>query len=354
MEKAKSLRYQRQILLPEIGSEGQKKIREGSVLVIGAGGLGCPALQYLAAAGVGHIGIVDFDTVDESNLQRQILFTAEDIGQPKALCAKRSLNKLNPDVDVKTYSFALTSENALEIIAAYELVLDGSDNFRTRYLVNDACVILKKPFVAGSVYRFEGQLSVFNYREGPTYRCLYPEAGELASCAEAGILGALPGTMGCLMATEALKLITGAGEVLSGKLLLYNALKGSMNTFAFHAVESNKRLTSIQPFEENCITHSSEISREELQSWKNTHKIFTLLDVREQTEYERNNLGGMLIPLNELPQKFHLLSKQDPIVVHCQRGIRSRKAVQLLMEEGYTEVYSLAGGIEAWGVEFKV
>ncbi len=340
-------RYQRHTSLPEIGTEGQLKFKKARVLVIGAGGLGCPVLQYLAAAGVGHIGIVDSDVVDESNLQRQILYTSADIGLSKADCAKQKLINQNPFIEIKSYAVRLNAENAVKLISDYDLVVDGSDNFRTRYLVSDACVLAQKPFVFGSIYKFEGQVSVFNYKDGPTYRCLYPEANDLGSCSEMGVLGVLPGTIGCLMATEVLKIIGGIGEVLSGKLLVYDARKGSFSSFTFPAVEANKKTSSIQPFEESCSSAVQEISAEELKSKLDKGEVIAIIDVREEHEYAEENISGKSIPLKTLIHNMHLIPKNIPVVIHCKSGARSKKAVEILMEKGYTNTFSLRGGIDA-------
>jgi adenylyltransferase/sulfurtransferase len=340
-------RYQRHTSLSEIGAAGQLNFKKAKVLVIGAGGLGCPVLQYLAAAGVGHIGIVDFDFVDESNLQRQILYTSADVGMPKAEVAKHKLLSQNPFVHIDCYSYRLNSENALGLISKYDLVVDGSDNFQTRYLVNDACVIANKPYVFGSIYKFEGQVSVFNYHNGPTYRCLYPEPNDLGSCAEVGVLGVLPGTIGCLMATEVLKIINGNGEVLSGKLLVYDALKASFSAFSFPRIEANAKITSILPFEEICSAPVPEITPEELKSRLAKGEIIAIIDVREEHEYAEHNISGRSIPLDTLMHNLHLIPKKIPVVIHCKSGARSKMAVEMLIEQGYTNAYSLIGGIEA-------
>jgi len=340
-------RYKRHTSLPQIGKEGQLKFRAAKVLVIGAGGLGCPVLQYLTAAGVGQLGIVDFDVVDESNLQRQILYTTADIGKSKAFCSASRLHQLNPFIEFKAIDEMLTETNALDLLSKYDLVVDGSDNFRTRYLVNDACVILKKPLVFGSIYQFEGQVTVFNYLDGPTYRCLYPEPNNLGSCEEAGVLGVLPGTIGCLMATEVLKIISGVGDVLSGKLLLYDALKSSFQTFVFNTVEENKLLKEILPFVEVCEA-VPEITAQELKKKLTSCSPIKLIDVREEAEYSIKNLGGELIPLGTLLNNLKRIPRNIPVVVHCKSGARSRKAVQLLLEKGYRNVTNLMGGIDGY------
>ncbi len=342
-----SNRYSRHLLLPQIGEQGQLRFKNAKVLVIGAGGLGCPVLQYLAAAGIGTIGIVDFDVVDESNLQRQILYNTADIGQSKAHCAKQKLSALNPFITINSIAEELTVHNALLLLDGYDLVVDGSDNFRTRYLVNDACVILGKPLVFGSIYQFEGQVSVFNYRGGPTYRCLYPEPNDIGSCAETGVLGILPGTIGCLMATEALKIVAGTGSVLSGKLLVYDALNASFNSFSFQAVEQNKALKTILPFDEACDT-IPEINADALRLKMNSGDPFQLIDVRDQAEFDTRNLSGILIPLKSLPNNLARIKTDIPVIIYCQRGGRSRKAVQFLLKNGYSNVVSLSHGIEGF------
>jgi molybdopterin/thiamine biosynthesis adenylyltransferase/rhodanese-related sulfurtransferase len=344
-------RYQRHLSLPEIGLEGQEKFKRARVLVIGAGGLGCPVLQYLAAAGIGELGIVDFDSVELSNLQRQILFSTHDIGKPKAAVAAQRIKELNPFVQTQPLVLRIDAENALDLIKEYDVVVDGSDNFKTRYLVNDACVILNKPLVFGSVYKSEGQVSVFNYQHGPSYRCLYPQPGNLGSCEEVGVLGVLPGTAGCLMAAEVLKIVSGTGTVLSGTLLLYDAWKGSFKSFSFAAVPENLALTHILPFTETCNTSFREITPAELLQMQINKEDFDLIDVREQKEYEAFHLSGLLIPLNTLVDNLFKLPKNKLLVIHCQSGKRSEKALQLLSEHGYTQIAHLAGGLNAWLAE---
>jgi molybdopterin/thiamine biosynthesis adenylyltransferase/rhodanese-related sulfurtransferase len=348
MQPAERKRYDRHILMPEIGMAGQEQFGKSAVLVIGAGGLGCPVLQYLAAAGVGRIGIIDKDVVEESNLQRQILFETADIGQPKAECAQRKLKKLNPFIQTDAFTLELNEHNALELIRDYQIVIDGSDNFRTRYLVSDACVILQKPLISGSVYKFEGQLSVFNYENGPTYRCLYPEPGELGSCSETGILGVLPGTIGCLMATEALKIISGLGEVLSGRLLVYDALRATQQVFSFAAVPSNLQLKRILPFADTCRADPAqeEIDADRFLLVQARPDVF-VLDVREPSEYEAANLGATLIPLGQLPHRFSEIPRDKTVIVHCQGGSRSKKAQLFLAEKGFKNIVNLRGGIKS-------
>ena len=340
-------RYARHIILPEIGIEGQQKLKQAKVLVIGAGGLGCPVLQYLTAAGVGTIGIVDFDTIDESNLQRQVLYTTEDIGKYKAEVAKEKLAKQNPFIQLITHVIQLTSSNALEIISLYDIVIDGSDNFATRYLVNDACVILNKILVFGSVFKFEGQVSVFNYQDGPTYRCLYPEPpayGEMANCAEIGVLGILPGIVGTLQANEVIKIITEIGEVLSGKLLMFDALAMQFNTFDIMVNSENRKIEKLIDYDFFCGM-MKEITSIELKEKIKLKQDFQLIDVREQEEYQIKNIGGILIPLNTLEENLDKISPEKEIIVHCASGARSKKAANLLKKKGYEKVFNLKNGL---------
>ncbi|MDQ1089513.1 molybdopterin-synthase adenylyltransferase MoeB [Siphonobacter sp. SORGH_AS_1065] len=340
-------RYNRHIRLPEIGLQGQKLLKQARVAVIGAGGLGCPVLQYLTAAGVGTIGIIDGDTVSLSNLQRQILFSPEHIGQSKAETAAHVLRQQNPHIEVIAHPVFLNAANALTLLGNYDIIVDGSDNFATRYLVNDACVLLNNPLVFGSIFKFEGQVSVFNYRGGPTYRCLYPEPSELEACSVVGVLGVLPGITGCLMANEVIKLITNIGESLSGTLLCFNTLQFSFSTFSFELNPENLRITALQDASQICEAVISELTVSEFWQWMNQDDKPFLLDVREAEEYEQDNLGGALIPLAELPVRYHELPAHQTIIVHCQSGIRSKKAVQLLQEKGFTQVHHLSGGLYA-------
>ena len=340
-------RYARHLILPEIGIEGQQKLKQAKVLVIGAGGLGCPVLQYLIAAGVGTIGIVDFDRVEESNLQRQILYSTGDIGKYKVEVAKEKLSKQNPFVKIITYCQLLTATNALEIISNYEIIVDGSDNFATRYLVNDACVILNKSLVFGSIFKFQGQLSVFNYKGGPTYRCLYPEPpadGEIPNCAEIGVMGVLPGIIGALQANEVIKIIVGVGEVLSGKLLTFDSLTVQFNTFDIAVNPENIKINKLIDYELFCGS-IKEITAEELKQKIKLKEDFQLIDVREKTEYQIKNIGGILIPLGNLANNFDKINADKEIIVHCAGGVRSKKAVRLLMEQGFKKVYSLKNGL---------
>jgi len=340
-------RYARQLIIPEIGAAGQLKLKNARVLVIGAGGLGCPVLQYLAAAGVGTLGVVDMDKVEESNLARQILFCADDIGRPKAETAREKILRQNPFIDVNAYNLYLNAENALEIISAYDMVVDGTDNFATRYLVNDACVILNKPLVFGSLFKFEGQVSVFNYLGGPTYRCLYPEPprdGDVPNCAETGVLGVLPGICGTLMVNEAIKIITGIGEVASGKLLSFDILSMQFNRFDLSLIPVNREIKKLGDYEFFCGS-AKEISAIELKKKMSAQHDFQLIDVREESEYLQKNIGGTLIPLSELTEKLALIDAEKETIVHCASGARSKKAVRILTEKGFKNVYNLKNGL---------
>ncbi|QIP14606.1 molybdopterin-synthase adenylyltransferase MoeB [Spirosoma aureum] len=341
-------RYNRHIRLPEIGLAGQNNLRQARVAVIGAGGLGCPVGQYLTAAGVGTLGLIDGDIVEESNLQRQVLFSPEHIGQPKAEVAAALLARQNPYIQVMAHPVFLDAANALSILEAYDIIVDGSDNFATRYLVNDACVLLNKPLIFGSIYKFEGQVSVFNHQGGPTYRCLYPEPSELEACTDVGVLGVLPGIMGCLMANEVIKLITGIGDMLSGKLLIVNALNLSFETFSFTANPLNKAIRTLPESAPFCADSIPELSVAALMDWLERVDKPLLLDVREPHEYERKNLGGILFPLSTLLQHPECVPTDRPVVIHCQSGGRSRKAVAFLQQKGFQNVYNLTGGLNSF------
>jgi len=338
-------RYARHIMLPEIGMAGQEKLKAAKVLVIGAGGLGCPVLQYLTAVGIGTIGLVDSDYVEESNLQRQILFSPRDTGRLKAEVAREKLEEQNPLIKLVSYPVRLNAANALSILADYDLVLDGSDNFKTRYLVNDACVLLNKPLVFGSIYKFEGQVSVFNYQGGPTYRCLYPEESELASCAEVGVLGVLPGIVGCLMANEAIKVITGIGEVTAGELLILNALNLSFQTFTFALDPQNKAITNLIPEVDSCSLPMSELSFADVIQRLKAGEKFSFVDVRQPEEFQSLNIGGQLFPLPSLSKTWEHIPNQNPVLVYCKSGVRSRQAAEFLHTKGFDQVFSLNNGI---------
>lgn len=366
-------RYSRHIIIPDFNIEGQRKLKAARVLVVGCGGLGAPLLSYLAAAGVGTIGLVDHDTVDASNLHRQILFTIEDVGQPKVHAAARRLKLQNPHVELVTYQVKLTSDNALDIMQHYDVVADGTDNFPTRYLVNDACVLLDKVNVYASIYRFEGQLSVFNYlagdgTHGPNYRDLFPippPPGQVPSCAEGGVLGVLPGIMGSMQANEVIKVISGVGKPLAGMLFIFDTLSFESRTLKIHPNPDNPlsgknpSQTSLIDYEEFCgfpapvsgLDTVDEITVAELNRMQEAKEDFLLIDVRKPYEYEIANLGGELIPLDVLEQQLDRISRNRPLVVHCRSGQRSRQAVDLLKNRGFDKVYNLKGGILAWADE---
>lgn len=362
LSKQELTRYSRHISLQEVGSAGQEKIKAASVLVIGAGGLGCPVLQYLTAAGVGRIGIIDFDQVDVSNLQRQILYTTEDIGKSKAKAAAARLSSNNPLVTFHTYSEQLTVDNALSILESYDIIVDGSDNFSTRYLVNDACVILNKPLVFGSIFKFDGQVAVFNYTDqngqrGPTYRCLYPEPpedGEMPSCSEIGVLGVLPGIIGTLQANEALKLILEIGHPLSGRLFTLDALTMQTHLFNINTNPENYWIKELGNYDFSCKTPALQESMNviELKALLDKQAEILLLDVREPYEYDVCHLeGALLIPMNTVPQHLQDLPKNKTIVVYCHHGMRSAAIVNFLKSNGFEKVSNLEGGIHAWSME---
>jgi sulfur-carrier protein adenylyltransferase/sulfurtransferase len=362
-------RYSRHLIMPEVATEGQKRLKAGSILLIGAGGLGSPLGLYLAAAGVGRIGLVDFDVVDFSNLQRQVLHGTPDVGRPKLQSARDRLQAINPEVKVDLYETRLTSANALEIFNPYDVIIDGTDNFPTRYLVNDACVLLEKPNVYGSIFRFDGQASVFFPPDGPCYRCLYPEPpppGEVPSCAEGGVLGILPGLIGCIQATEGIKLLLGKGSPLIGRLLLYDALQMSFQEFK---VRRNPRcpvcgdrptITQLIDYEQFCGMRgqeapapagevSGETTVEELKHRLDRQEKVFILDVRNPEEYQICRIpGSQLIPLPELPRRFQELDPGSEIIVHCKSGMRSLKAQGFLRQQGFQKVVNLKGGILAW------
>ncbi|WP_299013443.1 HesA/MoeB/ThiF family protein [uncultured Polaribacter sp.] len=344
--KGEKKQYDRHLILSEIGEVGQLKLKQAKVLVIGAGGLGCPILQYLTAAGVGTIGIIDDDVVAQSNLQRQILYTIDDIGFSKSEIAAKRLSKLNPFVKFDVHTNKLTKENALSLFTKYDVILDGSDNFSTRYLTNDAAVITNKPLVYGAIFKFEGQVSVFNYQQSATYRCLYPEPPkpkEMPNCSEIGVLGILPGIIGCLQANEALKIILGIGNVLANKLLLYSALNASQTIINFQK-DTTLKITDLENnYDLFCgITFDIEISKADLQ--KNIEK-YNLLDVREEWEREEFHIGGLHIPLHELADKIHLIPKDKELVVYCKSGLRSKKAISFLKEKKMNiQLFNLKNG----------
>jgi adenylyltransferase/sulfurtransferase len=359
-------RYSRHLIMPEVGLGGQKKLKQARVLCVGAGGLGSPLTLYLAAAGVGQIGIVDFDVVDFSNLQRQILHSTKDVGRSKLDSAREKLEGINPNVEIRTHEIRLSSENALDLFRQYDIVADGTDNFPTRYLVNDASVLTGKPNVYASIFRFEGQASVFGLKDGPCYRCLYPEpppAGLVPSCAEGGVLGILPGLVGIIQATEVVKLILGRGESLAGRLLLFDAL--GMN---FRELKLRKNsdcplcgdhptLTELIDYEQFCgmdegqpqLSEQWEVSVEELKRELDQGSNLFILDVRNPEEYEISRLpNSQLIPLGDLLNRIHELDSARDIVVHCKSGMRSAQAIEILREAGFRKLRNLQGGIMAW------
>ncbi len=360
-------RYSRHLIMPEVGMEGQLKLANAKVLMIGAGGLGAPLGLYLAAAGVGRLGIVDFDVVDTTNLQRQITFTTGDVGKPKNEAAKARLAALNPDIQIDTYNTRLTSDNALDLFRPYDIIVDGTDNFPTRFLVNDACVLLNKPNVYGSIFRFEGQATVFHYPGGPCYRCLYPEPpppGLVPSCAEGGVLGVLPGIIGSIQAMETIKLILGTGEPLVGRLLLFDALGMRFRELKLRKNPNcavcgpNPTITELIDYEEFCgirgeeapavTTGIAEITPRDLKARLDRGDDLFILDVREPHEYQICNINGKLIPLGDLPRRVSELDSSREIVAHCRSGKRSADAIAFLQQAGFKKLLNLKGGILAW------
>ncbi|GMQ81776.1 MAG: molybdopterin-synthase adenylyltransferase MoeB [Rhodothermia bacterium] len=372
-------RYSRHLLLPEIGMEGQERLKESSVLVVGAGGLGSPLMMYLAAAGVGRLGIVDFDTVDESNLQRQVLYGKGDVGKKKVDAAISRLQDLNEHISIERYDVHLTSENALDIIRMYDVIADGTDNFPTRYLVNDACVLTKKVNVYASIFRFDGQVSVFGTADGPCYRCVYPDPpppGMVPSCAEGGVLGVLPGILGSIQATEVVKMICGIGDPLVGRLLLFDALDMQFRTLKVHrdpecrVCGTSPTISKLIDYEVFCngSHHSTEVATEtpvsgkitssgipelsalELKAKLDAEDDILLLDVRTPVEYQMTNIGGTLIPLPELQERLYELDdfREQEIVVVCRSGARSGSAVSFMRKNGFSRAINLNGGLLAW------
>jgi adenylyltransferase/sulfurtransferase len=350
-------RYTRQITLPEIGSAGQSRLKGASVLIVGAGGLGSPAALYLAAAGVGRIGLVDFDRVDITNLHRQILYGTAAVGRSKLVAARERLADLNPEVHVETHDTKLSSENALDILAGYDVILDGTDNFPTRYLVNDACVLLGKPNVYGSVFRFEGQVSVFATSDAPCYRCLYPEPPPpqlVPSCAEGGVLGVLPGVIGTIQATEVIKLITGIGETLAGRLLLFDALGMRFRTMQLRKrCDEHTPITKLIDYEEFCNpVPDMNITPTELHELLSRGDEVLLIDVREPYEWNAGHIAvAQHIPMQQIPQRIAELPKEREIVMICRSGARSASAQQFLLRAGFTKVRNLVGGMQRWARE---
>ncbi|WP_448337287.1 molybdopterin-synthase adenylyltransferase MoeB [Chloroflexus aurantiacus] len=364
-------RYSRHLIMPEVGMAGQRRLKQGSVLLIGTGGLGSPLALYLAAAGVGHIGLVDFDVVDASNLQRQIVHGTSTVGVAKTESAKRRLQDLNPYIEITTYETQITSQNALDLMRPYDVIVDGTDNFPTRYLTNDACVLLGKPNVYGSIFRFEGQATVFSARDGgPCYRCLYPEPpppGLVPSCAEGGVLGVLPGVIGTIQATEVIKLLTGIGEPLIGRLLLYDALSMRFRELKLRRNPScpvcgdHPTITELIDYEQFCgiapeeptLSNQFEITPRELAEWLERPDRPFLLDVRNPYEVAIASIPGTdkLIPLDQLPERINELDSAREMVVYCRSGVRSGRAVELLKTAGFRKVKNLVGGILRWADE---
>jgi sulfur-carrier protein adenylyltransferase/sulfurtransferase len=364
------LRYSRHLIMPEVGMEGQLKLKKAKVLLIGTGGLGAPLGLYLAAAGVGKLGLVDFDVVDFTNLQRQVTFGTSDVGKAKSAAARARLSNLNPDIQVQAFETKLTSENALELFKDFDIIADGTDNFPTRYLVNDACVLLGKPNVYGSIFRFEGQVTIFGMPGGPCYRCLYPEPpppGLVPSCAEGGVLGVLPGIVGSIQAMETIKLILGTGRNLTGRLLLFDALEMGFREFKLRKnpkcpmCGEHRTINKLIDYYEFCGVRGEEapapdlkvpeITPRELKTRLDRGDDLFILDVREPHEYQICNLRGHLIPLGELPRRVHELDSSREIVAHCRSGKRSAEAVDFLRKAGFRKILNLKGGILAWSDE---
>jgi len=370
LSKQEVLRYSRHLIMPEVGMDGQLKLKRAKVLMVGSGGLGAPLGLYLAAAGVGRLGIVDFDTVDFTNLQRQVVFGTSDVGRKKLEAARERLSNLNPEIRIDTFETRLTSDNALDILRDYDIVVDGTDNFPTRYLVNDACVLLGKPNVYGSIFRFEGQASIFGYPGGPCYRCLYPEPpppGLVPSCAEGGVLGVLPGIVGCIQAMETIKLILGNGKPLVGRLLLFDALGMRFRELKLRKnpecpiCGEHPTITKLIDYAEFCGIRGEEapsqtvvvpeITATQLKQRLDRGDDIYILDVRETHEYQICNLNGNLIPLGELPKRVSELDSSREIVAHCRSGKRSAEAVEFLTKAGFRKIWNLKGGILAWSDE---
>jgi sulfur-carrier protein adenylyltransferase/sulfurtransferase len=359
-------RYSRHLIIPDVGVPGQKRLKNAKVLIVGAGGLGSPALLYLAAAGVGTLGIVDFDVVDESNLQRQVIHGVSDIGKLKAQSAKESIAEINPHVNVVLHTERLDSDNALDVFRPYDLILDGTDNFATRYLVNDACVLLGKPYVWGSIYRFEGQVSVFWNEHGPNYRDLYPEPpppGMVPSCAEGGVLGVLCASIGSIMVTEAIKLITGIGETLLGRLMVYDALEMTYRTIKVRKDPAGEPITELIDYDAFCGFVSDEAQRAaagstitatELKEMLDAGKDPYLVDVREPVEYEIVKIpGGVLIPKDRILSGEALaeLPQDKPLVLYCRTGVRSAEALAAVKAAGFRDAVHVQGGVTAWATQ---
>ncbi len=355
-------RYSRHLLMPEFGKAGQVRLKASGVLVVGAGGLGCPALSYLTAAGVGHIGIVDDDVVERSNLHRQVLYGEGDLGQPKARRAAEKLSKLNPHVRFSIFNTRLTSENALKLIENFDIIIDGTDNFPTRYLINDACMMLDKPYVYGSIYRFEGQISVFNYKysdgtHGPQYRDLFPKPpppGLAPNCAEGGVLGVLPGIIGSMQASEAIKILSGIGEPLAGRMFIIDTLSFETRIIKLPKSHGQKPPEKLIDYEDFCGLGNQiskevrEVTVQELNEMMKKRQKFQLIDVREPHEHDLVNIGGILIPPSKIRVNLDKISTSEPVILYCKTGIRSARAVVELQKAGFRNIAHLQGGIERW------
>ncbi len=363
-------RYSRHLIIPDVAMDGQKRLKNAKVLAVGAGGLGSPTLMYLAAAGVGTLGIVDFDVVDESNLQRQVIHGQSDVGRSKAESARDSVREINPLINVQLHQDRLDASNVMDIFAGYDLIVDGTDNFATRYLVNDACVLLGKPYVWGSIYRFDGQASVFWAGHGPCYRCLYPEPpppGMVPSCAEGGVLGVLCASVGAIQTTEAIKLLTGVGESLVGRLMIYDALEMTYRSVKVRKdpecplCGKNPTITELIDYEAFCGTVSDEaveaasgatITAAELKQMFDRGEDFLLVDVREPAEFEIVKIpGAVLIPKGDLPSRLAELPQDKPIVLHCKTGIRSAESLAVLKGAGFSSAKHVQGGVTAWATQ---
>ncbi len=368
------LRYSRHLIMPEVGVEGQEKLMDAKVLLIGSGGLGSPNALYLSAAGVGTLGLVDFDVVDHTNLHRQVIHGTDDVGKLKVESAREAIRDINPNVNVKTYNLPFNRDVAMDIASHYDIVVDGTDNFQTRYLTNDTCVFLKKPNVYASIFRFDGQATVFNPKdaESPCYRCLYPEPpppGEVPSCAEGGVLGILPGLVGLIQATETIKLIIGKGRSLVGRLLLFNALEMTFDELKIRrnphcpVCGKNPTITALVDYDQFCgigrgneqggnVSDTDEMTVKQLKARMDRKDKFTLVDVREPSEYEIAQIpGARLIPLGDVAVRANELDTADDIIVHCRSGARSAKAIQVLKQLGFKKLTNVKGGILAWSDE---
>lgn len=354
------IRYSRHFVLPGLGEDGQRKLKQASVAVVGAGGLGAPVLTYLAAAGVGRIAVFDPDTVSLSNLQRQVLFTTADVGKLKVECAKCVLVSLNPEISIEAYSVRISSANALELLKSFDVIVDATDNFPTRYLLNDVSVLLGKPLVYGSIFRYEGQVSVFNFNGGPTYRDLYPlppKPGTVPDCEEGGVLGVLPGIIGSLQANEVVKMIAGVGEVLSGKLMVFDSLNGESQLVSLPK-KQDRAIRGLIDYEQFCghkpeaKKSMKEVTVEELKALMDKKADFQLIDVREQHEFDLCNLSGELIPMSDVPANVEKISKSKQVILHCRSGGRSGNMIQWLEKNhGFTNLYNLKGGIREWATK---